>query len=120
MCQMYFAIKKLYGKVKPNFVFIEDTQYQQNFASFQSLSQMQGVIMGILFEKDVGFQVVKPSTWKSGVGVRGRKRKEQKENAIEIVKMIYKIDASEDEAEAILIGQWGSDILNQGQKEMST
>jgi len=111
MYQMYFSVKKLYDNVNPDFVFIEDTHYQRNFASFQSLSQMQGVILSILFEKNVGFQIVKPSTWKSVTKVKGRKRKEQKESAMQIVKEKYKINVSEDVAEAILIGLWGTKLF---------
>ena len=72
---------------------------------------MQGVILSILFEKNVGFQIVKPSTWKSVTKVKGRKRKEQKESAMQIVKEKYKINVSEDVAEAILIGLWGTKLF---------
>ncbi len=113
MYQMYFKIKELFEVIKPDYVFLEDTQYQNNFASFQALSQFQGIIMGgLLFEKNIGFQIVQPTTWKSAVGVHGKKRKEQKSSAIQIVKTMFGFkDISEDEAEAILIGKWASETL---------
>jgi len=106
MKQMNEKIIKLINSTKPSFVVFEDTQYQNNFSTFQQLSQLQGVIMAFLFEKNIGFSIIQPTAWKSVAGVKGRKRIEQKSSAIQIIKNTYNIDVSEDEADAILIGHW--------------
>ena len=46
--------------------------------------------------------MVKASEWRKRVGIKGRKRADVKKEAIEMVKELYGLDVSEDEAEAIL------------------
>jgi Holliday junction resolvasome RuvABC endonuclease subunit len=106
MKQMNDKLAKLIDEIKPEFVVFEDTQFQNNYGTFQQLSQMQGILMNLLFERDIGFTIIQPSAWKSAAGVKGRKRIEQKSSAIQIVKNEFKIEPSEDEADAILIGVW--------------
>lgn len=106
MKQMQDKIITLIDKFKPNFIVFEDTQFQNNYGTFQQLSQLQGVVMSILFDKDIGFEIIQPTAWKSATGVKGRKRIEQKSSAIQVVKDKYKVEVSEDEADAILIGVW--------------
>ena len=106
MKQMYDEITKLINTISPNFIVFEDVQFQQNYGTFQQLSQLQGVIMAYLFKTDIGFQIIQPSAWKSFCGIKGRKRVEQKKNTQIFVKSKYDIDVSEDEADAIGIGIW--------------
>ena len=46
--------------------------------------------------------------WRKHSAIKGRKRAEIKESAIVKVKELYDLDVSEDEAEAILIGEWSA------------
>lgn len=62
--------------------------------------------MQILFEKDIGFTLVEPTKWRAFDGIKNRKREETKEAAIQAVKDRYYIEVSEDTAEAIGIGLW--------------
>ncbi|HHY96858.1 MAG TPA: crossover junction endodeoxyribonuclease RuvC [Acholeplasma sp.] len=104
--QMNDKIIELTESSNPNFVVFEQVQFQNNYGTFQQLSQLQGVIMAHLFKRDVGFIMVEPSAWRSICGIKGRKRAEQKRNTQIFVKKKYKIDVSEDEADAIGIGTW--------------
>lgn len=106
MKQMQDRINELIDKIKPSFIVFEDIQFQQNYGTFKQLAQLQGILMAKLFKLDIGFQIIEPSAWKSFCGIKGRKREEQKKNTQAFVKMMYKIDASEDEADAIGIGFW--------------
>lgn len=106
MKQQYDLINKYIKTINPDFVIFEDTQFQNNFSTFQQLSQMQGVLLSILFERNIGFLIIQPTAWKSFCGVKGRKRQQQKESAIQIVKNKFNLSVSEDEADAILIGFW--------------
>ena len=49
--------------------------------------------------------VVKASEWRKRVGIKNRKRADVKKEAIEMVKEIYGLDVSEDEAEAVLFAR---------------
>lgn len=99
-------IIELISYICPNFIVFEDVQFQRNYATYQQLSQMQGVIMAHLFKLNIGFQIIEPSGWKSVCKIKGRKREEQKKNTQIFVKNKYNVDASEDEADAIGIGTW--------------
>lgn len=111
MREMYTKIVELINTYEPDFVVFEDVQFQNNYGTFQQLSQLQGILMALLFEKDIGFMTVEPTKWKSFCGVKGRKREEQKANCIQMVKTKYKIDVTEDEADAIGIGIWAVNNL---------
>ena len=106
MKQMNDEIIKLINEIKPSFIVFENVQFQQNYGTFQQLSQLQGVIMAYLFKTDIGFQIIEPSAWKSFCGIKGRKRAEQKKNTQVFVKDKFNCDVTEDEADAIGIGIW--------------
>lgn len=116
MKEQYDLIKHLISVTNPDFVVFENVQYQNNFGTFQQLSQLQGVIMSQLFEKDIGFTIVESTAWKSYCSVRGRKRAEQKASAIQMVKDKFNIEVSEDEADSIGIGIWA--VNNISEKEL--
>ena len=99
-------IIQLIEDICPDFVCFEDVQYQNNQLTFKQLSQLQGVIMSYLMINDYGFMIVKPSEWKSACKIKGRKREEQKINTIKFVLDMFKVDVSEDIADAIGIGYW--------------
>jgi crossover junction endodeoxyribonuclease RuvC len=106
MKEMNDKIIALIDNVIPDYIVFENVQFQNNYGTFQQLSQLQGVIMAFLFSKDIGFTIIEPTAWKSFCCIKGRKREEQKANTQKFVKDKYKIDVSEDEADAIGIGYW--------------
>ena len=108
MSKMYFLIKELLNKHNPGFVVLEGVQFQNNYKTYAQLSQMQGVIFSLLFEKDIGFLLIEPTAWRSFCGIKGRKRAEHKAAAIQLVNDTFQIDTDEDTAEAICIGVWAS------------
>jgi len=106
MCQMYFSIKNLIDEIKPDFVGFEGIQFQRNYQTYSLLSQLQGLILSILFERNMAFLYLEPTKWKAYCKIKGRKRAEQKANTIQMVKDKFSIEVSEDEADAIGIGIW--------------
>lgn len=95
------------------FVLIEDCQLQfGNVSIFQTLTQLQGVLISKFMDLDLGFYIVKPSEWRKVCGIKGRKREEQKANAINHIKENYKINVSEDTSEAICIGEYAIKTLD--------
>lgn len=106
MKQQYDLIKKLFEDKNPDYIVIEDTQFQNNYKTYSQLSNLQGVIFSILFERNKPFTIIEPSAWKKFCSIKGRKRVEQKASTIQMVKEKFGLDISEDEADAIGIGIW--------------
>ena len=48
------------------------------------------------------------SSWRRNVGIKSKKRAEQKQEAIDLVKSKYGVDVNEDIAEAILLSEFNN------------
>ena len=99
-------IKDLIEIENPDYICLEQVQFQNNYRVYSQLSQMQGVIFTILFERKLPFTLIEPTAWKSFSHIKGKKRAEQKESTIQMVRDRFGIEATEDEADAIGIGIW--------------
>ena len=100
-----YTIKRCLNLVRTNevaFVFIEGVQVQRNPRVYEVLAKLAGSLEVMLYESGYLVNVVKASEWRKRVGIKGRKRADVKKEAIEMVKEIYGIEATEDECEAIL------------------
>ena len=116
---------------EPDFVGVENIQLQKygqretqaQVKTFQTLANLQGVILDVLFEACIDHDLVYPSEWRSYCGVNDgdAHRESKKKQAQAKVKIWYKMDCTEDEADAICIGKyfsnkikvhstWGEDI----------
>ena len=117
---------------EPDFVGIENIQLQKygnrdtdvQVKTFQTLANLQGVLLDTIFEACVDSDLVRPSEWRSycGIGDGDQHRDARKKAAQAKVKIWYDIDCTEDEADAICIGKywcgklkknkitWGEDI----------
>ena len=103
--RIIYTIKRCLNLVRTNevaFVFIEGVQVQRNPRVYEILAKLAGSLEIMLYESGYLVNVVKASEWRKRVGIKGRKRADVKKEAIEMVKEIYGIEATEDEAEAIL------------------
>lgn len=87
-----------------DYVFIEDIQYQRNQKTYKILACLQGVIIDLLIELNLSFEIVSPSRWRAWNQIGGKKREQQKENAKRKCKEMFKRDFFEDEADAVCIG----------------
>lgn len=99
-------ISRLVDQVNPDLVSIEDIQFQRNFMTYQKLANFQGIVFEILFERNIPYVIVEPSKWKSFLGVKGKKREEQKQDTIKRVNKKFNLSAKEDESDAIGIAWW--------------
>ena len=117
---------------EPDFIGIENIQLQKYGANaaqaqvktFQTLANLQGVLLDTVFEACIDHELIYSKEWRSYCGVAGgdQHRDAQKKQAQAKVKIWYDIDCSEDEADAICIGKyfcgklksnkvtWGEDI----------
>lgn len=113
MEQMHEQLSAFLKKEKPDAVVIENIQFQKNQHAYAVLGNMQGVVFAILYALHIPFFVVEPSKWRVNVGIKPTSKREiLKKDAIETASAKYGIDASEDESEAALIGQWLVDMIN--------
>lgn len=98
---------------KPDLVIFEDIQLQKNergeeqVLTFKKLAHLQGVLQNYCYENGFIFKMVPPQTWRAHSKVKGSTRTDKKKSAQLIVKKLYDIKVTEDEADAILIGRWG-------------
>ena len=117
---------------EPDFVGVENIQLQKygnkdtdvQVKTFQTLANLQGVILDTIFEACIDSDLVRPSEWRSYCGISdGDQHRDARKKAAQAkVKIWYDIDCTEDESDAICIGKyfcgklrsnkikWGEDI----------
>ena len=130
--QVKHWLKAALKEWEPDFVGIENIQLQKyghrdtdvQVKTFQTLANLQGVILDTVFEACIDHDLVRPSEWRSYCGINDgdTHRDAKKKQAQAKVKVWYDMDCSEDEADAICIGKyfcgklrsskinWGEDI----------
>lgn len=101
---------------EPDFVGIENIQLQKygekytdvQVKTFQTLANLQGVVLDTIFEACIDCDLVRPSEWRSYCGINDgdSHRDAKKKQAQAKVKVWYNMDCSEDEADAICIGKY--------------
>ena len=114
---------------KPDAIGIENIQYQKNVKMFQTLANLQGVLLDTLHELKIPHKLAYSSTWRSFLGIcGGEERESAKQQAQNYVRLMYHIKATQDEADAICLGyyfaqqflpkktvrkqyEWGDEIL---------
>ena len=108
MCNLYNRIEEKINLHKVECIIIEDTFFSTNIKVLKVLSQLQGVIMALCFKHDIMLRLYLPSEWRKIVGLKGKKRAEQKLAAIEYVNNKYGFSLKkkdDDIAEAIMINE---------------
>jgi len=108
MCNLYNRIEEKVNLHKVECIIIEDTFFSTNIKVLKVLSQLQGVIMALCFKHDIMLRLYLPSEWRKIVGLKGKKRAEQKLAAIEYVNNKYGFSLKkkdDDIAEAIMINE---------------
>lgn len=94
-------------KTCPDAVGVENIQYQKNVKMFQTLANLQGVLLDYLYEKKIDNKLAYSSTWRSYLGIcSGEERENAKQQAQNYVRLMYHIKATQDEADAICLGYY--------------
>lgn len=96
---------------KPDLIILEDIQLQkfdggEQVLTYKKLAHLQGVLENYCYENGFIFKVVPPATWRAANDVKGKTRSDKKKSAQIIVKGLYDVNATQDEADAILIAKW--------------
>ena len=87
-------------------VVIEEIQEQSNMQTFKKLAMVQGVLLAELHRRGVRYHLVYAASWKSGCGIAGRTRAEQKRSAQAHIKNQWGFEVTQDEADAICLGEY--------------
>lgn len=122
-------LKSVLNEWDPDFVGVENIQLQKygnaeaQVKTFQTLANLQGVILDTIFEACIDSDLVYPTSWRSycGIGDGDQHRDARKKAAQAKVRIWYDLNCTEDEADAICIGKyfcnkitthssWGEDI----------
>lgn len=94
----------------PDIVAIEGTQLQDIVSPqvFQSLSQLQGVLIETCTQLNVPLIICHTATWRAYNNVKGKNRAEKKASMQDIVKQLYDVRVTDDCADAIGIGRYAA------------
>lgn len=92
---------------KPSVLYMEETVVVRNPQVQRFLTRLQGVVYSWCMLNNCEFNTIRPTQWRKLAGINNSKKKrpELKLEAINLVKEKYKIEANDDVAEAILIGE---------------
>lgn len=117
-------VNELIDKHNIDKVILEDIQMQEtvngrkassvdeinNVQTFKILAEVLGVIVELLEEKSIPYDIVLSNKWKSFLQIKGTIRDEQKRNAKLYVKETFNIDVIQDTCDAICIGMYALGI----------
>ena len=88
-------------------LYLEDIQLEGQFGvtTYKVLAELIGVLQELAIEKNIPVTLVPSGTWRHTCGIGGRKREERKANAKKHVLEKYNLKVTEDEADAICLGE---------------
>lgn len=120
--ELFFAIRNIISEYNIEVIILEDVPVNShsNLKVGKDLATLQGVVLGICFENNIGYYLYNPSAWRSIIGTYdgtrdGMKREIQKQKAVDIANQLYGLSlnyrktdtikemSDDDQAEAILI-----------------
>lgn len=102
-------IKEIIIAKEVEYVCIEELSSMRGASTAKVLATLQGHIEVELRKKDMLVIKCRPSEWRKGK-VKGRTRQELKSSAIEYVNKKYKLKVNDDEADAICVAEYGSEL----------
>lgn len=103
---------------KPDFIVVEDIQYQNNILTFKTLAMLLGNTLAAIRAAHIKYETVLSKVWRSHFTISGTTRVQQKMAAIQLIKKMYGIDVNDDIAEAILLGKYAVDCLSRGTSKL--
>ena len=122
LCEIKQWLVEMVEKNQPDLVLIEDIQLQEFYnnsknkiekydnvgiTTFKVLAKLQGVIETTLMDLGVEYKIIHSATWRAALDIKGRTRVDKKRSAQFLIKDLFGIVATEDDADAICIGKYG-------------
>ena len=104
---MTIKLGELIGYYSPTVIAIETPVVVRNPATQRMLTMIFGIVFGKCVEDGIEFQELRPTQWRKLIdpGKKPRKREELKEWSKQKVDELFGINVTDDESDAILIGQ---------------
>ena len=109
--EMIKAINRIFERYQPQTIVMEDTYAGKDMYAYKKLCQLQGLGLNYAIQNGVTFILKFPSSWRKDIGFPAYKkngkniqREEYKVMSKEYVKKKYGLDVSDDEADAICLG----------------
>lgn len=95
-----------------DFVGLEGIQYQTaaGVTTFETLARLQGILAATCYEEKIPYKIAPTNTWRLHCGVQGKSRPDRKRSMQRLVTDWFGFKPTEDEADAIGIGKYFSDI----------
>ena len=110
LVQFKEAIVDIIDSFKVDKIAFEDIQLQStvanNVKTFKVLAEVFGVLHELCEELKIPYVIVPSVTWKSALGIKGKTRPEQKQQAADFVFNKYNKKPTQDECDAICIGTY--------------
>ena len=100
------AIWQKLDEYRPNIIYIEETYMANNPQTSKILTRLQGVIYAWCINNTCEFNTIRPTSWRRCLNFqqgKNIKRQQLKEQAIKYVLENYKLEVTDDEADAICI-----------------
>lgn len=110
---------------KPDIIGIEDIQLQElgknkikdsdnviGIQTFKTLARLQGVLIQCCLEQGIQVKVAPTPTWRAHCKVKGSTKTDKKRSMQLIVKNLFDITVTDDEADAIGIGKYIAETYN--------
>lgn len=102
---MCFHVTALINKLKADEVVIEELPSMRNMRTVRALSRVIGSIFYYCTSKGIEYEEISCAVWRSVFGIDNRNRDNAKEMSINRIKLVYHKSVSDDEADAINIGE---------------
>lgn len=85
-------------------VLFEEIQLQQNVETFKKLAMVYGVLMELLVDLGIPYDIISSNTWKSKCKIKKTVRENEKQAAQKYVLENFGKKVTQDEADAICLG----------------
>ena len=109
---------------KPDFIGLEDIQLQDlgkkgniyaadnvvGIQTFKTLAHLQGILMEAIYEKKIPYELCPTPTWRAHCKVNGKTKTDKKRSMQILAKKWFDVSVSNDEADAIGIGKYVSEV----------
>jgi hypothetical protein len=79
--------------------------------NYKNLNIFLGSVLGLLFDRNLGFQIIESSKWKKQCGIKGWIYFEYKQYLIQFIKDKYGLSINESECDALGIATWAKHNL---------
>lgn len=103
--EMCFHITNLIAQLKADEVVVEELPSMRNMRTVRALSRIIGAVFYYCVSKSIKYEEISCAVWRSVFDIDNRNRDNAKDMSINRVKKVYFKSVTDDEADAINIGE---------------